>query len=99
MPPAKVVEGVDVVANRVLRLPVRREENAGEQLVNQRTEETLGNRVIPAITFSAHACSAFKISQTTTIAITGIRASAIRMMNQPHLRSPLIHRRIKSGQG
>ncbi len=51
MPPAKVVEAVDVVTNRVLRLTVRREENAGEQLVNQRTEETLGNGLLTSNPF------------------------------------------------
>ena len=96
MPPPRVVERLDVVEQLALGLAVA-PECVGE-LGLQRREERLHHRVVVAIARPAHTARDALRGQAILVVLTGIRGSAIRVMEQPRLRTPAIQRHRQRGE-
>jgi hypothetical protein len=83
MAPLDVVEVVDVVADRLHRGFSGRVTLVVDEFCSERRKKTLGDGVVPAVALAAHAPTHALGSQLGAVVVTGVRASAVRVMEKP----------------
>src|SRR6478735_7729474 len=83
-----VVEVVDVVADRLRRSFSGRVTLVVDEFCSERCKKTLGDGVVQAVALTAHAATHPLGSQLGAVVVTGVRASAVRVMKQPGWRLP-----------
>src|SRR5258705_9902314 len=83
VPPRGVVEELDVLEHRAVRVRPRPPSPVVGELDLERREEALGDRVVPAAAGPAHAAFHAMPGQDRAIFGTGILRASIRMMQQP----------------
>src|SRR3954469_2468573 len=86
MPPLQVVERVDVVGDGCNGGSARGVVLVVDELGLQRPEETLGNRIVPAIAGATHARHDAAAATHITIVLARVRTSTIGVMHEARLR-------------
>src|SRR5262249_22459780 len=88
MAPLAIVEDVDVLPDCYSGCRPRLIDLMVDELSFESAEEALGNGVVPAVAFAAHARHHLVHRQCSTVVVAGVGASAVGVMQQPGGRTP-----------
>ncbi len=98
MSPLDVVEVVDVVADGQLGFVASGVVLVVDELSTQGGEEALGDSVVPAVTFAAHAWSHAVGAELGAVVGARVRAAAVRVVKKPRRRLPCLQGRLQRFQ-
>src|SRR3989442_1790589 len=88
MPATTVVEGFDVVEDRIARLAATDVVVSVDELRLERREEALRHRVVPAIALAAHAGDDSPFAEPAPVVLARVLDTAVRVMDEASLGAP-----------